>query len=367
MTTPGEDGHGAHATIAQTARIEQKSTIGGMLWIGFYTTILSILTLTLFRFWGRTQFRRRLWKETLVDGEPLEYVGKGSELFFGFLIAIFTVMAPVVGLLLFAQLAMQPPLSFVVIFVVYLALYVLIFAALFLTRRYQLSRTLWRGVRFAQEGAPFAFAISAFGQALLALVTLGWFAPKMRLNLAEWMWSRTKYGDLGFAYDSSPAARTEKVWASFALAWFGVFLYYIAVGIGALFILSAAGGIPGAAQILQIYVVAIVLIIPLLLTTAWHEAVMLRQITKSISLGDVTFRIRAGAWDVLLLVVTNALLVIFTLGFGAMAAEMRGWRFVARRLEVTGQLDYGRIGQAASRGPRTGEGMADAFDLSGGV
>ena len=120
-------------------------------------------------------------------------------------------------------------------------------------------------------------------------------------------------------------------------------------------------------QILQIYGLAIVLIIPLLLTTAWHEAVMLRQITKSISLGDVALRIRAGAWDVLLLVLTNALLVIFTLGFGAMAAEMRGWRFVARRLEVTCQLDYGRIGQAASRGPRTGEGMADAFDLSGGV
>jgi hypothetical protein len=62
-------------------KVEQRSTIGAMLWSGTYTTILSILTLTLFRFWGRTQFRRRLWKEALIDNEPLEYVGKGSELF----------------------------------------------------------------------------------------------------------------------------------------------------------------------------------------------------------------------------------------------------------------------------------------------
>lgn len=361
MTIEGQGARAPGATIAQ------NSTIGGMLWIGFYTAILSIFTLTLFRFWGRTQFRRRLWKETVIDGEPLEYVGKGSELFFGFLIAIFTVMAPMVGAILFAQLAMQPPASFVVIGVVYILLYVLVFAALFLTRRYQLSRTLWRGVRFAQEGAPFAFALSAFGQALLTILTLGWFAPKMRLNLAEWMWSRTKYGDLGFAYDSSPTARTEKVWASFALAWFGAILYYVAVIAAVFVIMETSGGVPGPAQILQIYGVALVLIIPLLLTTAWHEAVMLRQIAKSLSLGDVQFRVHAGAWDVLLLVFTNALLVIFTLGFGAMAAEMRGWRFVARRLELSGQLNYAAIGQASTRGPRTGEGMADAFDLSGGV
>jgi hypothetical protein len=30
-------------------------------------------------------------------------------------------------------------------------------------------------------------------------------------------------------------------------------------------------------------------------------------------------------------------------------------------------LDLARIHQAASRGPRSGEGMADAFDLSGGI
>jgi len=223
--------------------IEQTSTIGSMLWIGFYTTILSVLTLTLFRFWGRTQFRRRLWKDTIIGGEPLEYVGKGSELFFGFLIAVFAIGLPLVGAVLAAQLLLQPPFSFILIFAVYIGFYLLVFAALFLARRYQLSRTLWRGVRFEQTGAPFAFALTAFGQALLAGVTFGWFAPKMRLNLAEWMWSRTRFGSLPFTYDSSPSARTERVWASFALAWFGGLLYMgLVYGVTIAFALKAAGG-----------------------------------------------------------------------------------------------------------------------------
>jgi uncharacterized membrane protein YjgN (DUF898 family) len=281
-------------------------------------------------------------------------------------------MAPLLGVIFFAQFALRPPLSFIVIAIAYLAVYVLVFAAIFLTRRYQLSRTLWRGIRwrgirFSQEGSPMTFAVNAFGQALLTLITLGWFAPKMRLNMAEWMWSRTKFGDLGFAYYSSPTARTEKVWMSFALAWFGAIFWYVGLLAAVFGIMSSSGGVPGPAQILQIYAVAIVLVIPLLVMTAWHEAVMLRQIVKSISLGGASARVDVGAFAMIGLVFTNALLIIFTLGFGYMAAEMRVWRFVARRLRLTGAIDYAAIGRAVSRGPRSGEGMADAFDLSAGI
>jgi len=94
---------------------------------------------------------------------------------------------------------------------------------------------------------------------------------------------------------------------------------------------------------------------------------MVRQITKSISIGGVSFR-SAMTWpDILGLAITNLLLVVFTLGFGALAAQMRVLRLIARRLEATGTLDFAAIGPAESRGPRTGEGIADAFDLSGGV
>jgi len=350
----------------QSIALEQHSKIVPFLWIGTYTAFLSIITLTLFRFWGRTQMRRQLWKDTVIDGEPLEYVGKGSELFFGFLIAIGTVVLPMVAVIFAAQFLFGPPISFVVLGIVYLALYVLVFSAIFLARRYQLSRTLWRGVRFMQGGSPLSYGLSAFGQLLLVIITLGWYAPVMRLNLARWTWSRAKFGDLDFTYDPGDQPR-EPVWTSFALAWFGGLLYYLIVVGGVVFLTQMSGGVPSLETFAMIYALAFGMLIPLIVLASWHEAVMLRQITKSISIGGVSLRSRISTWDLIELSITNILLLVFTLSLGGMAAQMRVWRRVVNRLSVTGAFNYAAINQAANRGPRSGEGMADAFDISGGV
>jgi uncharacterized membrane protein YjgN (DUF898 family) len=105
----------------------------------------------------------------------------------------------------------------------------------------------------------------------------------------------------------------------------------------------------------------------LVLFIAWHEAVMIRQITKSISLGEVKLSSRFNTWDLIELAITNTLLIVFTLGIGFLAAQMRVWRRICRKIDVDGTLDLARIHQAESRGPKSGEGMVDAFDLSGGV
>jgi uncharacterized membrane protein YjgN (DUF898 family) len=369
MTTDGAP----QAPAGQTRLdVENTSTIGQFLWIGFYTTIFTALTLTLYRFWARTIVRKRLWADTTIGGEPLEYTGRGMELFIGFLIAIFTVMLPLVGALLAAQFLLQPPWTFVVIGLVYVFLFVLIGAAIFLARRYQLSRTTWRGVRFEQRGSPWGYAFATIGYSLLSFITLGWFAPAMRLRLEKKLWNNTFFGDMPFAYDNSKEARTEKVYVSYVLSYFGVIIFY-AIMIGAYFAFGLADmaqdpdALPDFGKIGMFYLAFFGGIFVLILFVAWHEAVMIRQITKSISLGDVKLASRFNAWDIIELAITNTLLTIFTLGFGAMAAQMRVWRRVCRKLDVDGTLDLAAIHQAASRGPKSGEGMVDAFDLSGGV
>ncbi|KAF0182878.1 MAG: DUF898 domain-containing protein [Hyphomonadaceae bacterium] len=351
--------------------VKNNSTIGQFLWIGFYSSIFTLLTLTIFRFWARTIVRKRLWADTTIGGTPLEYTGKGSELFIGFLIAIVTVMVPIVGAIVAAQLLLPPIYTAVVIAVVYLGFFILIGVALFLARRYQLSRTNWRGVRFEQRGSPWAYGFIAFGYGLLSAITLGWFAPAMRLRLEKRMWNNAFFGDMAFTYDNSKEARTEPVYKSYILAYIGVILYYALI-FGGMFQLGlmdsmGSGGMPDIRDIGILYALAFGGAILFLLFVAWHEAVMLRQITKSISLGDVKLKSTFSTWDLIGLVLTNLLLVIFTLGFGAIAAQMRTWRKICRRIEVDGTLELARIHQAASRGPRSGEGMADAFDLSGGV
>jgi uncharacterized membrane protein YjgN (DUF898 family) len=127
--------------------------LGSALWIGFYTSLLNIVTLTIFRFWGRTQFRRALWSSTTIGGERLEYTGRGMELFVGFLIALVTITLPFVVLIGGAQMFLDPIAAAVVVGVAYLFFFVLVGVALFLARRYHLSRTRYRGIRFAQTGS----------------------------------------------------------------------------------------------------------------------------------------------------------------------------------------------------------------------
>ncbi len=349
--------------------VENQSKIGAFLWIGFYTTIFTFLTLTLFRFWSRTIVRRHLWRETTIGGEPLEYTGKGSELLIGFLIAIVTVMGPLVGAIFAAQFLLDPVGFALVVLAVELIFLLLIGTAIFLARRYQLSRTMWRGVRFEQRGSALGYGLMTFGYALLSIITFGWFGPAMRLRMEKRLWNNAYFGDMPFAYDNSPAARTEPVYLSFILAFVGVIVFYALVfgGMFALGVMTDPTKMTEPATIAKFYGLSFGGIFVLIFFVAWHEAVMIRQITKSISLGGVSLKSRFGAWDIIQLAFTNVLLVVFTLGFGALAAQMRVWRKICRRLDVEGTLDLARIHQAASRGPRSGEGMIDAFDLSGGV
>lgn len=356
-------------TGAVSLDVENRSKIGSFLWIGVYTTIFTALTLTLYRFWARTIVRRRLWSETTIGGEPLEYTGKGSELLIGFLIAIVTVMAPLVGAIVAAQLLLDPISAVAVISVAYLIIFFLVGVAMFLARRYQLSRTMWRGVRFEQRGSAMAYGAMTFGYMLLTIITLGWFGPAMQLRLEKRLWSNAWFGDMPFAYDNSPAARTEPVYLSYVLAMFGVVLWYAGV-FGVAWYLGLTqdpSEMMNPVTVARLYAAILGGGLLLVFFVAWHQAALIRQITRSISLGGVSLRSRFTAWDVIQLAITNALLVIFTLGFGALAAQMRVWRKICRRLEVTGTLELAQIRQAATRGPRSGEGMVDAFDLSGGV
>lgn len=346
--------------------VQNASKIGPYLWVGFYTTILTFITLTLYRFWARTLVRKRLWADTTIGGEPLEYTGRGLELLIGAVIALFTVMLPLFGAIYAAQLLLDPLPALGVITAVYLLVFLLVGVAIFLARRYLLSRTTWRGVRFEQRGSALAYGLAAYGYGILTMLTLGWFGPAARLRLEKRLWSSTYFGDMPFSYDNSPPARTEPVYTSYVLAYVGFIAFYAAVIAGA-WLLFRDGGVPDLAVVARLYAIVLAAAFALVFFIAWHEAAVLRQVTRSISLEGVSLRSRFSAWDLIQLAVTNALLIVFTLGFGAVAAQMRVWRKVCRRLEVEGALDPARISQAASRGPKSGEGMADAFDLTGGV
>lgn len=352
--------------------VGNKSKILAMLWIGFYTTILNIFTLTIFRFWGRTHFRRRLWADTHIGDDTLEYTGRGMELFIGFVIAIFTLMLPFVGVIVAAQLFLGPELLGLVLLPLYLFLFIIIGVAIFLARRYHLSRTRYRGVRFAQTGSATGYGMATFGYGLLTAITLGWFAPEARLRLSRRMWDNAYFGSEKFSFQPTEEASREPVYASFALAWVGGFVGYIAL-LGFVFapaiIAASQGQEPDPADfesvefLIRLYGSSIVFAIVVGLAMAWHEAVMIRRIVKSLHVGGLKLSSRISTWDIIELTITNVLLFIFTLGFGFMAVQMRVWKRIANRMSLDGEIDFAAIKQNQDEAPSQGEGLADGLDI----
>ncbi len=346
--------------------VRNNSTILPMLWIGFYTTMLNIVTLTLFRFWGRTHFRRRLWADTKIGDEPLEYTGKGLELFIGFLIAIFTLMAPFVAIILAVQFFLGPDTLFLALvpLLLYLFLFVILGVAIFLARRYHLSRTRLRGIRFAQTGSAWGYGFATLGYILLTGVTFGWFGPAARIRLSRRLWKGAFFGSEQFRFEDTPEALAEPVYQSFALAWFGGGLAYIAWI--AWLATSGAADITAVQDIdalIRLYASIIPLVIIVGLFVCWHEAVMIRRIVKSLSIGGAKLSSRISAFDILELAVTNTLLLVFTLGFGFMAGQMRVWKRIANRMELDGEIDFASIEQSTVEAPKQGEGLADGLDI----
>jgi uncharacterized membrane protein YjgN (DUF898 family) len=175
--------------------------------------VLQAITLGIYRFWLFTDMRRFLWASTAVEGETLEYTGTAVELLIGFLLAI-GILVPVYALLFVAslELGILSALSGVVAFV---GLAGFGQYAVYRARRYRLTRTVFRGLRFHQGGSAVRYAVRAMLWWIPIGMTLGLAAPWATANLERYKMRNTFYGSLGGGFAGSGGrlfGRTILIW-----------------------------------------------------------------------------------------------------------------------------------------------------------
>ena len=195
----------AQNTLAGEYRGEGKP----LFWLAFKTGILTILTLGIYRFWAKSRIRRYIWSSITPGNDPMEYTGTGLEKFIGFLIAIvilavylgiFQILLTFVGFSVFDFLGQDlPPQQLELMLQLsinlsILALLPLIFVAVYRGRRYRLSRTRWRGLRFGMEKGAFGYMLRAIGYLILTISTVGILLPLQTFKLEKYMADRTWYG-----------------------------------------------------------------------------------------------------------------------------------------------------------------------------
>ncbi len=332
---------------------------------------LGIVTLTLYRFWGITNVRKRIWNNNFLNNEPFEYTGKGGELFKGFLIGLVVFVIPYLAFIFGLQLL--PPVWAGLISIPFLIfIYLVMGAAVWLSIRYMASRTVWRGIRFGLHGKPMEFAFSFLGQLFLTIITFGWYSPKMTINLSNKLLSGLSFGDKRFEFADTKEIG-ENVYKYFAIYWFAIMLTY--VGFAMIFMPLFNGGSEiflaedpevVAGLIAKIYGAIFIFLIIAIIASLPYQAAIQRAVFKRLSIDNVKFRSEIKAFPLFLQILVNSIIIILSFGILMPVVLARNARFILTNIKAEGHLDFDTINQG-EKGPTHGEGLTDALELDIGI
>ena len=216
------------------------------------TSLLTLLTLGIYRFWAKTRIRKYIWSATTGDEDSFEYTGTGLEKFLGFLVAI-VILAIYLGIVQMAlfyfglnlfvdpQNQGQELAQIGAIYLTLLAVLPLMLFARYRARRYKMARSRWRGIRFGMENGAWGYAGRALGYYVLNAMTLGLLNPLATFRLEKYMADRTWYGGARF----EQSGRWQDLYAGMKHVFIGLAIV-IAGGI-LLAIFAAMMGVFGAA------------------------------------------------------------------------------------------------------------------------
>ena len=369
-TTAPREPAGGPAEVLQYA-----GRVGALAGIALTNSLLTLATLGIYRFWGKTRLRRYLWSRITFQGDSLEYSGTGMELFIGFIVAL-AILAPLIGASVAIDIYYAANLTLLAVKGILQALIILylIPIAIYRMRRYRLTRTQWRGIRGGQTGSSFKYGLLYLGWGFLNLLTLFIFNPYFSIKLQRFRIENTWFGDRRLDFDGK-ASELMKPWLialllwiptlGFSYFWYRVreFRYFVSkTRYGSLSFESELSAVSVILISLGFYVSLVVLIgllgalVSVFVPGLW---------TMFASMGDpnnaeMVLQETAPAIAFLVMMVVYMVLV----GVLQVVILIHPlFRVLCRSLTVKGEEDFSGIGQSRQETPSRGEGLADALDV----
>ncbi|MBK67970.1 MAG: hypothetical protein CMP22_07560 [Rickettsiales bacterium] len=328
-------------------------TGGEIFKIWIINILLSIVTLGIYSFWGKTKMRRYLASVLSIGGSRLEYTGTGKEIFMGF-IKVFPLFAVAIGLVIFLQ---NP----IVTLVVYAGLGFLALAGIYAGLKYKASRTTWRGIRAKVEGSIFKYALFRIKWLFLRAVSFGLLIPRADLRVTEYVYNNAYIGDAKFHFKFSDDSLKTLFRRHMA-----TLLFYVI----ALIIFVAGFAVAGFSTILSVLLV-FVGVIGMVISRVPYKVTLIKEQMKYLYLVDnkkqfLRFKSTISLKEYVKFQLKIACLVIFTFGLGIPFVIHANMKFVVEHLIIGGELDKLELGQAS--GPREGnEGIEDLFTGDDGL
>ena len=335
--------------------------------IAFTNLLLTIVTLGIYRFWATARERRYFWSRTRFIDERLEWAGTGLELFLGFLIVAVVFLVP---FFLISQLSQSLVLQgqevlggllTLASLVIFLYLYGV---AKFRALRYRLSRTRWRGIRGGSNDPGLVYGLSNMWKMAVGYIPFGLLIPWAMASLWNERMNKMSFGPYEFEAD----ADSGDFFARYLLFYLSPIILFVGglvlAGSGAA-MGYAAGAEEGAAMALGLSILGLVLFfyIGLGLIAVAFYAKYYRVVVGATRWKDVDFAFGASTKDWIKLLLGDFVLVVLTLGIGAIFLSYRHWKFFITHMEAYGEVVLDELGQSSTPVAKHGEGLLDAFDV----
>jgi uncharacterized membrane protein YjgN (DUF898 family) len=336
--------------------------------------LLIVVTLGIYWFWARSEYRRRMWQMVRVNGEPLEYTGTGWELFIGYLKVFFFILFPAGAAIGVAQALLGPknPLLVVLILALYAGLLVLFFAGVFRANRYILTRTRWRGIALGLGEGALGYAWLSIWSALVTGLTLGWLYPWRATALRRRLTNAMRFGSLPFRFEGSSGS----LYGPFVLVWLVFIVGYAALAGFFAMVMQAAMKTSGAgspdpevlkalaAHYAPVAVTIFLLAIPLaLVAMSWFEVRKLNVFARATKASGLSAGLEAHAGSYIWLIVSNTLIMILSIGILRPVAQARRLRYLVSRFSFTGSANLNEVLRAREEAGTQGAGMEAAFSI----
>jgi len=312
------------------ARLRYHGTGGALLGLVLVNALLSVITLGIYSFWGRTKVRAFHYSHTEMDGDRFAYHGTGRELFVGALKAsgVLLVLGVSFGIVSTVLTGRDPNpwVTIALTLLLYFVIGLLLIYAVNSARRYRLSRSSWRGIRFSFHGDAREYFNLIIKGALLTIVTLGFYTPFFQSDRRAFLVNHARFGSEPFQYDGTGRDM------------FGTWL---------------------KALLLSPFTMGF--------SWVWYAAYKHRYFWNHTTMRGGRFQSTVTFGDLLALQVSNLLLVMFTLGIGATWAITRAQNFYCDALSLHGTMDWASIQQRAQEAGALGEGLAEGMDVDVGI
>jgi uncharacterized membrane protein YjgN (DUF898 family) len=295
------------------------STLFGI-WI--VNRLLILATLGVYLFWAKVRERGYLWSQTEFEGDRFAYHGTGRELFIGFLKVVAVFFVPAMLLKILPEILKAGPVTIVATRVLLSILGLVIYPiAIMGARRYRLSRTSWRGIRFSLRASTRRFMGLWIRGWMLTSITLGLYYPAWLTNQHRFLTSQTWFGSERFAFDGRGR---DLMWA---------------------------------------WLATIVLFVPTLgLAAFWFSAKRQRYYAEHTRVAGARFRSTVTGGGLAWLTLSTWVGLIGTLGLAWPGLTVRRMRRSFEWLSLDGPLALDTITQEAQQATATGEGLAGFFD-----